>query len=98
MPSYQSIAELAYQLWLARGRPLGSPDKDWFEAERHFGVAADRGRSRPTTESEIDSSLKETFPASDPPASHLPDVPPSNAADKWAAAGMKTREEEPAHT
>ncbi len=98
MPSYQSIAELAYQLWLARGRPLGSPDKDWFEAERHLGVTAHARRSQPITESEIDSSLKETFPASDPPASHLPDVPPSNAADKWAAAGLKSRSEVPAQS
>jgi uncharacterized membrane protein len=34
----------------------------------------------------IDESLQETFPASDPPASHLPDEPPSNADAKWAAA------------
>jgi hypothetical protein len=98
MPSHQSIAELAYQLWLARGCTLGSADKDWFEAERHLGVTAEARRSQPITESEIDASLKESFPASDPPASHLPDVPPSNAADKWAAAGLKVREEAPAHS
>ena len=97
MPAHRSIAELAYHLWLARGRPLGSADTDWFEAERHLGVVADAGRSR-TPESEIDASLKETFPASDPPASHLPDIPPSNAQEKWAAAGLKTRTEEPAHS
>lgn len=34
----------------------------------------------------VDESLQETFPASDPPASHLPDEPPSNAEAKWAAA------------
>jgi hypothetical protein len=34
----------------------------------------------------VDESGEESFPASDPPSSHLPDEPPSNAAAKWAAA------------
>jgi hypothetical protein len=34
----------------------------------------------------VDQSVEESFPASDPPASHLPDVPPVNAEAKWAAA------------
>ena len=29
-----SIAMLAYTLWENRGCPEGSPEKDWFEAER----------------------------------------------------------------
>ena len=33
----------------------------------------------------VDQTSKDSFPASDPPASHLPDVPPANAADKWRA-------------
>lgn len=28
------IAALAYQLWQDRGCPEGSPDEDWYEAER----------------------------------------------------------------
>ena len=28
------IAILAYQLWESRGRPLGSPEIDWYAAER----------------------------------------------------------------
>jgi Protein of unknown function (DUF2934) len=28
------VAKLAYKLWEERGRPLGSPDVDWFAAER----------------------------------------------------------------
>ena len=35
----------------------------------------------------VDESLEDTFPASDPPASRLPDEPPVNAEAKWAAAG-----------
>lgn len=27
------IAALTYQLWNERGRPIGSPDEDWFWAE-----------------------------------------------------------------
>jgi len=34
----------------------------------------------------VDQTSKDSFPASDPPASHLPDVPPANAEDKWRAA------------
>lgn len=28
------VAKLAYKLWENRGRPLGSPELDWFAAER----------------------------------------------------------------
>lgn len=34
----------------------------------------------------VDESVSESFPASDPPASRLPDEPPVNAEAKWAAA------------
>jgi hypothetical protein len=34
MSSRQTISELAYHLWRARGCPEGSPDVDWHEAER----------------------------------------------------------------
>jgi hypothetical protein len=34
----------------------------------------------------VDRSVDESFPASDPPASRLPDEPPSNADAKWSAA------------
>jgi hypothetical protein len=34
----------------------------------------------------VDQSVEESFPASDPPASHIPDEPPVNADAKWAAA------------
>ena len=29
----EEIAVLAYQFWLERGSPVGSPDEDWFRAE-----------------------------------------------------------------
>jgi hypothetical protein len=31
---HEFVAKLAYQLWEERGRPLGSPEVDWFRAER----------------------------------------------------------------
>jgi hypothetical protein len=34
----------------------------------------------------VDEGLEGSFPASDPPASRLPDAPPRNAEDKWKAA------------
>jgi len=30
---HQQIADLAYQLWLERGCPIGSDQEDWFRAE-----------------------------------------------------------------
>ena len=30
----QRVEQLAYSLWHQRGRPEGSPDEDWFRAER----------------------------------------------------------------
>jgi len=34
----------------------------------------------------VDESSAESFPASDPPGTHSPDEPPSNADAKWEAA------------
>jgi hypothetical protein len=31
---YEFLARLAYQYWESRGMPLGSPEVDWFAAER----------------------------------------------------------------
>lgn len=32
-PDHSSIAALAYQLWMARGCPIGSDQDDWYLAE-----------------------------------------------------------------
>lgn len=32
-------AKLAYQLWEERGRPFGSPEVDWFAAEKALASA-----------------------------------------------------------
>lgn len=31
---HEFVAKLAYKLWQERGRPIGSPEVDWFAAER----------------------------------------------------------------
>jgi hypothetical protein len=31
---HEFVEKLAYKLWAQRGRPLGSPDVDWFAAEQ----------------------------------------------------------------
>jgi hypothetical protein len=82
-PEHRSIGELAYRLWLARGCPDGTAEQDWLEAEKQLKATRP---ARPHSSEALDDSLKGTFPASDPPASHLPDVPPANAAAKWQAA------------
>jgi len=33
VPGRQEISVRAYELWNARGRPDGSPDEDWLQAE-----------------------------------------------------------------
>ena len=82
-PEHRSIGELAYRLWQARGCPNGTAEQDWLEAEKQLATSR---ASPPRSSESVDDSLKSTFPASDPPANHLPDVPPANAAAKWKAA------------
>ena len=38
--SHADIAALAFQLWKDRGCPEGSPEVDWYEAERQLEVDA----------------------------------------------------------
>ena len=104
-PEHRSIGELAYRLWQARGCPEGSAERDWLDAEKQLTGAqrtieprAPEPRAvapRPTratestTSNAIDSSLKATFPASDPPATQRADEPPANADAKWKAAASR---------
>jgi hypothetical protein len=41
VPTDAEIAALAYSLWEARGCPEGSPEEDWFNAERALQTRAD---------------------------------------------------------
>ena len=39
-PSDDEIALKAYALWEDRGRPMGSPDEDWFRAKNELTMKA----------------------------------------------------------
>jgi hypothetical protein len=79
-PDPEAVRDLAYSLWEQRGKPEGDAERHWFEAERLLGA-------KPRTDNQrVDESGRESFPASDAPASGLPDNPPANADRKWAAA------------
>jgi hypothetical protein len=83
----KSIGDIAYELWHARGCPHGSPEIDWHAAELQRSTQS--SSIEPTAlEAKIDESELGSFPASDPPASHGTDHPPSNADAKWKAAGL----------
>jgi hypothetical protein len=69
-----TIRALAHELWEARGRREGDPERDWLEAESKLASQA------------VDRTSMESFPASDPPGSHLPDEPPVNADAMFAAS------------
>ena len=84
---HRSISELAYHLWEARGRPEGTAERDWHDAERQLSASA-VDTAKTADEAAIDEALKDSFPASDAAASQLPDVPPVNADAKWEAAGV----------
>lgn len=36
---HEVTAIVAYRLWEKRGRPLGSPDVDWFEAREQLALS-----------------------------------------------------------
>ena len=35
-PTEEGIRQMAYALWESRGRPMGSPEADWFNAKEHL--------------------------------------------------------------
>lgn len=80
----QAIRELAYYLWEADGRRQGGAEHYWLQAERQ--LTAGSLDTKAATSRSVDDSIKQTFPASDPPASRIPDKPPVNADAKWEAA------------
>ena len=40
-PRQEEIAALAYSFWQARGCPEGTPDEDWFNAEKALNAKAE---------------------------------------------------------
>jgi Protein of unknown function (DUF2934) len=45
-PEPDHIAGLAYSLWESRGRPIGSPEEDWFRAEQELASTAGSANNR----------------------------------------------------
>jgi Protein of unknown function (DUF2934) len=41
--SHEEIERRAYHSWEGRGRPFGSPEVDWYEAERELAAAEPEG-------------------------------------------------------
>ncbi len=40
-PGHDEIAALAYSMWQSRGCPEGTPDEDWFNAEKALKARAE---------------------------------------------------------
>jgi hypothetical protein len=40
IPDQETIKNLAYELWFARGCPIGSPEVDWYPAEEQLKRSA----------------------------------------------------------
>jgi Protein of unknown function (DUF2934) len=80
LSSKQSIAELAYHLWNARGRPHGSEEENWLEAERRLATKETLPTRNPAAgrSPEIPSSNVRNR---------------SNAGDKKSAPGRRSRTE-----
>ena len=83
-PDPEAIRMRAYELWNARGCADGYAEEDWFQAEREL-LDEQNPAVTPSPTQAVDESVQGTFPASDPPASRIPDEPPVNAEEKWAA-------------
>jgi hypothetical protein len=62
------------------------------ETDEGFASHTERRAAGIARAKAVDESVKESFPASDPPASHLPDEPPANADAKWEAARKAERQ------
>lgn len=73
MASAEEIREEAYRRWQAAGEPAGEAERFWLEAEQELGGCSE------CEEAAIDEALKESFPASDPPAGSISKVGPQPA-------------------
>jgi hypothetical protein len=59
----ETIAKLAYQLWLERGCPDGSPEEDWFRAEQVLDAGA-QTVARPSAPRRVTSMTARVFTGS----------------------------------
>lgn len=61
------IAKMAYRIWEEAGKPEGTSEADWFEAERLY-CAQHHCEDDPTVVGVVQEASEESFPASDAPA------------------------------
>lgn len=77
------------------GTSLGEGLRDQWRHATHRRPAGTEGLPGSPAHAEksraVDEAVSESFPASDPPASRLPDEPPVNAEAKWEAARAAER-------
>ncbi len=55
----EEVAQLAYELWDRRGRPTGSPDEDWLQAEC---ILSGKQAMKPQTDWAADGREEDGFP------------------------------------
>lgn len=56
---HEFVAKLAYKLWVQRGRPFGSPEVDWFAAEKAvYASLAASGMITPSSNDSQNMSAK----------------------------------------
>jgi hypothetical protein len=78
---HQAIAELAYRLWEARGRPEGEHEQIWLDAERQWK----RDRNANLNPAPIiDKTLGHSFPAAEKRHSAGINRPKPNIREKFA--------------
>ena len=58
MPTHGEVAVHAYSLWEKRGRPIGSPEVDWFGAESYLSLL-ERGGQVPEFREYVDAWAKD---------------------------------------
>jgi hypothetical protein len=54
---HKQIETLAYRFWLERGCPMGSPDDDWFRAERALNSDTNEEKSHDAPETGSQTGL-----------------------------------------
>lgn len=91
MTSRESIAELAYHLWVARGRPHGSHDQDWLEAERQLGAAEESRGNRRAADGSPSASQRPATPSQRPAGGRKPRDRSASASKGAGAASSAAK-------
>lgn len=69
----EKIRRRAYEIWLRAGRPEGSPEEQWRQAEHElFDEDEPATTEAAKSDQELDQELDDSFPASDPPSQTQP--------------------------